>query len=299
MRSLGSTVSLAAGFVSILALPPHSRAPLARTVLITASDYAFAVPQPTLPAGWVTIRMANSGRELHMFATVSVPPGYSASSLLDSLLHDRFHPPLTEWGGPNAVAPDDTGSVSLFLPAGEYIIGCFVESPDGTTHFVKGMMGILHVVAAADTGNRPTRSHLVTLTSYSIGISGVPITQGTQILRVRNDAKERHDLVILKLLPGHSVADALAWFRNPPTGSPAATTIAGTTGIHPGQQVFVKARFTRGTYVLVCWIRTKEDKNKYHFDLGMKRVITVPPTHQETAAKHPTSTQSGRTAINL
>ncbi|MGH9420720.1 MAG: hypothetical protein ACRD3J_12155 [Thermoanaerobaculia bacterium] len=276
MRSLGLTASLAAGFASIVALPPHSPAPLPRTVLITATDYAFAVPQPALPAGWVTIRMANAGRELHMFASASVPPGYTASSLLDSLLHDRFHASLTEWGGPNAVAPGDTGSVSLFLPEGEYVMGCFVESPDGKTHFVKGMMGILHVVAAADTGSPPTSRHLVTLTTYGIAVTGVPIRPGTQMLRVRNDAKEGHDLVVLKVLPGHSVADALAWFRNLPTGRRAATTIAGTTGLHPGEQAFVNMRFTAGTYVLVCWIRTN---GKYHFDLGMNRVITVPPTY--------------------
>ncbi|HEY5022029.1 MAG TPA: hypothetical protein VII30_06025 [Gemmatimonadaceae bacterium] len=276
MRSLGSTASLAAGFVSMVALPSHSPAPSPRTVLITATDYAFSIPQPVLPAGWVTIRMANAGRELHMFATASVPPGYTASSLLDSLLHDRLHAPLTEWGGPNAVAPGDTGSVSLFLPAGEYVMACFVESPDGKTHFVKGMMGILHVVAAADSGSPPTSSHLVTLTTYGIAVTGVTISPGRQMLGVRNDAKERHDLVVLKVLSGHSVADALAWFRNPSTGSRAATTIAGTTGLHPGEQAFVHARFTPGTYVLVCWIRTKE--HKYHFDLGMNRVITVPST---------------------
>jgi len=219
--------------------------------------------------------MVNAGSELHMFATASVPRGYTAATLLDSLLHKRGPATLHEWGGPNAVAPGKTGSVTLFLAPGQYIAGCFVVSADGKTHFAKGMMGAFTVVPSRDTGLAPTSTRLAALSTYHIALSGPPIGRGVQTLRVRNDAAAGHDFVILRVLPGHSVADALRWFSNVGTARPAAVPVVGTTALHKGEQVFVTANFTPGTYVAVCWMQTN---GKFHYDLGMKHVFTVPAT---------------------
>ena len=250
------------------ALPASSH-----TVFITAHDYSFTGLPARLPAGWVNIRMINAGRELHMLATFSVPHGYTVTTLLDSLLHGHFSPNVQEWGGPNAVAPGDTGVVSLFLPAGQYVVGCFVKSADGKTHFMKGMMGSFEVVGAPGAASPLSDEDTVTLSTYRIAMSGVTLRPGIRTFLVRNVAKEPHDAVILKVLPGHSVEDALRWFANVAVGTPAAIPVGGTTALHSGEHNFVNARLTPGTYVLVCWLTTN---NKFHFDLGMKQVFTVP-----------------------
>ena len=243
------------------------------TVFITAHDYSFTGLPAQLPAGWVNFRMINAGRELHMLATFSVPHGYTAATLLDSLLHGHFPPNVQEWGGPNAVAPGDTGVVSLFLPAGQYVAGCFVKSADGKTHFMKGMMGSFEVVGAQGGASPLSYEDTVTLSTYRIAMSGVTLRPGIRTLLVRNAAKERHDVVILKVLSGHSVDDALRWFANVAVGTPAAIPVGGTTALHTGEHAFVNAKLTPGAYVLVCWLTTN---NKFHFDLGMTQVFTVP-----------------------
>ena len=292
MRHLSATLMLVAGVATVAATKNHATAaPVARppvhakraanrapnrTFIVTANDFAYRGLPVHAPAGWLTFRMVNAGRELHMFATASVPRGYTASSLETALLSGKMPSSLgiKEWGGPNAVAPGDTTTVSMFVPAGTYMVACFVASPDGKRHYMKGMMGSFDVVAASDTGAPPASDQRVVLSTYRIAMLGAPPSPGMRTFLVRNTAKETHDLVILKVLPGHTVAQALTWFAKLPPGAPAAVPVGGTTGIHTGDQVLVPAHLTPGQYVLLCWMMTN---HKYHFDLGMQQAFTVSP----------------------
>jgi hypothetical protein len=255
------------------ARPAHATRVVSRTFIVTANDFAYRALPVHAPAGWLTIRMANAGRELHMFATMRIPDGFTAATFEKALLGHHVPGGVTEFGGPNAVAPGDTTSVSMFLPAGEYVVSCFVTSPDGTQHFMKGMMGSFDVVAAADTGAPPRSDARIMLSTYKIAMPGASPKPGRRTFLVRNTAKETHDLVILKVLPGHTVAQALAWFAKPPAGAPAALPVGGTTGIHRGDQVLVPVTLTPGQYVLLCWMTTD---HRYHFDMGMQHAFVVP-----------------------
>ena len=284
MHSLGPAVSLVALVTTALFASPHApqrhagaSTPPGHAVpasfVVTATDYAYSGVPAEVAAGWVTIRMVNNGHELHMLATMNVPHGFTAATLIDSLLHNRHIPDdMREWGGPNAVAPGDTGSVTMYLPPGQYMLGCFVQSADKKTHFSKGMIGVLHVTATSAKVAPPSSTHLVTLSSYAIGTSGPRLRAGVDTLRISNVAKERHDLVALKVAPGHSVADVLAWFTDPPTGATAATAVAGTTALHPGEDAYITGNFTPGTYVLACWMYKD---GKPHAQIGMNHVFTV------------------------
>jgi len=285
MRSVGALIPLMAGITMATVtmhpptVPMPSKTPSApaagRTLTLTANDFAFTGMTARVSAGWVTIRMINAGKEMHMFASASVPRGMTTSAVLDSIMKEHVPKDFKEWGGPNAVAPGDTNTVTLFLPAGSYVVGCFVTSQDGKTHFMKGMMGSFEVVAARDTGVAPVSDRNILLSTYHIAMDGGTLSKGAHVFMVRNTVAQPHDMVILKVLPGHTVAQALKWFGNPPVGAPAAEAIGGTTALHLNERAYVNARFTPGTYVLVCWMKTD---NKTHFQLGMQKVITVPAT---------------------
>lgn len=295
MRYLSATLGLVAAVAGVASTADHAAAALAasrpahtvhtahvartahhavnRTFIVTASDFAYRGLPVHAPAGWLAFRMANTGRELHMFATAAVPHGYTAARLEAALLKGQLPHGITEFGGPNAVAPGDTTTVSMFLPPGEYMVACFVRSPDGKLHFMKGMTGSFDVVAAADPGTPPPSDKRIVLSTYGIAMPGALPKPGMQTFLVRNTAKETHDFVILRVLPGHTVAQALVWFATLPPGEPAAVPVGGTTGIHTGDQVFVPAWLQPGQYVLVCWMTTN---HKYHFEMGMQHAFTVP-----------------------
>jgi hypothetical protein len=256
-------------------VPPAVSRSDARTLLVTAHDYAFTGVPERVPAGWLRVRMVNVGRELHMLGIERVPAGHSAREIVDSLTRGRPAPEGQDWGGPNVVSPGDTATATLFFPPGQYVIACAVESADGKLHLAKGMLATFEVVPAPDSAAPPlSEDARVTLADYRVDLQG-ELRPGTRTLRVRNQATQGHDLEILEVLPGRSRDDALRWFEHPARGTPAARALGGVVAIHPGQDAFVTATLRPGTYLLLCWV--PDAAGRPHFRRGMWRTATVPP----------------------
>jgi hypothetical protein len=256
------------------AAPPATAASATnRTIVFTAHDFAFTGVPQRMPAGWLTLRMVNSGRELHMFGISRVRDGHTVKEVIDSLTHHR-EAPTEEWGGPNAVSSGDTSTAGLFFPPGQYLVGCVIEGADGQLHFMKGMTAGFEVVPASDTASVVGEDALVTLTDYHVAVTGAPLTPGARTVRVRNAATQGHDLEILQLLPGHSVEEALRWFEHPAKEPPTARALGGVVAIHPGQEALVTASFAPGRYLFLCWV--PDATGQPHFRRGMQTVVTIP-----------------------
>jgi len=271
-RASRTPADTAAGAASSL-----TDASTARTVVITAHDYSFTGVPARIHAGWLTLRLVNAGAEVHMLGLARVPYGHSAHAVLDAVAHDRPVPETSDWGGPNAVSPGDTATVTQFFPAGDYVISCSVESADGKMHALHGMLAIMTVTGGSDSASAPAIARgapdaSVTLTDYHVAVQGT-LTAGDRTVHVQNDASRGHDLEILEILPGHSAADALRWFEHPAREAPAARAIGGVVAIHPGQQALVSATFPPGKYLFLCWV--PDDAGRPHFRRGMQQAITV------------------------
>ena len=279
-RSRGHDATRRRAALADASVAPGSRssgASTARTVLITAHDYAFTGVPARIHAGWLTFRLANAGSEVHMLGIARVPYGHSARAVLDAIARDRVEPETTDWGGPNAVSPGDTATVTLFFPAGEYAITCSVESADGKMHALHGMMALMTVTGTPDSSSAaahapPPADASVTLTDYHIAVLGA-LTAGDRTVHVQNGASRGHDLEILEILPGHSAADAMRWFEHPARETPTARAIGGVVAIHPGQQAVVSATFRPGKYLFLCWV--PDSAGRPHFRRGMHQAITV------------------------
>ena len=256
---------------------PSAATTSARTVVITAHDYAFTGVPARIRAGWLTFRLVNAGAEVHMMGISRVAYGHSARAVLEAIAHNHAMPEISDWGGPNAVSPGDTATVTMFYPAGDYAIGCFVESADGKFHALRGMMAIMTVTGTPDSSASPAHAPAqadarVTLTDYHVAVQGA-LAPGDRTVLVQNGASQGHDLEILEVLPGHSVADALRWFEHPADEPPAARAIGGVVAIHPGQQALVSATFRPGRYVFLCWV--PDSAGQPHFRRGMQQSITI------------------------
>jgi hypothetical protein len=255
-----------------------ANASTARTILVTAHDYSFSGVPARIHAGWLTIRLVNAGREVHMLGIGRVPSGHSARAVLDAIAHDRTVPEVSDWGGPNVVSPGDTATVTMFFPAGDYAVICSVESADGKIHALRGMMAIMTVTGASDSSSVPAGALAaradanVTLTDYHVGVQGA-LVAGDRTVRVINGASQGHDLEILQILPGHSAADALRWFEHPAREAATARAIGGVVAMHPGQQAVVSATFHPGNYLFLCWV--PDSAGRPHFRRGMHQAITV------------------------
>jgi hypothetical protein len=269
--------------------PRSSGTSTARTILITAHDYAFTGVPARIHAGWLTFRLVNAGSEVHMLGIARVPYGHSARAVLEAIARDRVEPETTAWGGPNAVSPGDTATVTLFFPAGEYAITCSVESADGKRHALHGMMALMTVTGTPDSSSTaaahaPAPADVnVTLTDYHVGVRGA-LSAGDRTVHVQNGASRGHDLEILEILPGHSAADAMRWFEHPARETPTARAIGGVVAIHPGQEAVVSATFRPGNYLFLCWV--PDSAGRPHFRRGMHQAITVATARSRTDEQH-------------
>ncbi len=139
--------------------PPQGSAPPistgVRDYTIGANDYAYTRPSASRTRGWLTLRLVNTGNEQHMLGVVPVPVGLYRRHFYrfgHTPSHTCEREELARCGCRESARHWYSHRV---FPPGEYVVSCFVKSPDGTYHVVKGMAGSFDVVAYSDTGVTP------------------------------------------------------------------------------------------------------------------------------------------------
>ena len=249
--------------------------PLAHVVTIGATDYAFGAPD-TIVAGLITFRMINQGREPHQ-AVVAGSPERTFAELEAALLREG---PIPEWltfpGGPGNVVAGDSSIITANVTPGNYLILCFIPSPDGNPHVMKGMYRRLVVTPApqsAPVAVEPNADVTVQLSDYAFALSA-PLTAGTHVIRVENDGPQLHELTIERLAPGKSAADFQQWVAGGMKGPPPVEPAGGFAGPSNGKVGWLTITLKPGNYLLNCYVPDFKD-GEPHFVHGMVQQITV------------------------
>src|SRR5436190_14704445 len=117
-------LALASAACAVACGRPAPRAARPSLVTITATDYAFGVPD-TIPAGLTTFRLVNQGKELHHASFVRLGDGKTMADFQAGLAAAmKNHTAFPAWmgfaGGPNTVAPGDTATTVQTLEPGSY-----------------------------------------------------------------------------------------------------------------------------------------------------------------------------------
>jgi uncharacterized cupredoxin-like copper-binding protein len=245
-----------------------------RAVTVTANDYSFSAPD-TIPAGLTEIRLLNRGKEMHHVFLLRLDGGKTMDDLFGAMKADG---PLPAWarevGGPNTPGPGGESSAILRLAAGRYAMICVIPSSDGKPHVMKGMAKEVIVTPA---GSNTTNANLrigatMTLLDYAFKFSQ-PLQAGRQTIRVRNDAAQGHEVVVVRLQPGKTPADMLAWMEKM-EGPPPGTPIGGVTPVAQGEENLLELTLTPGEYGLICFVPDAKD-GKPHFAHGMVSTFKV------------------------
>jgi hypothetical protein len=220
-----------------------------------ATDYAFKGPDQ-LTAGWKTITLVNHGEDLHQIQFIKLPEGKTAADFRAEMAADPTR--LPRWSqrrsGPNSVVPGEQALAIVQLEPGEYVLLCGIPDKLGIPHVAHGMLKPLHVAAAPPRSTEtPPAVQAITLADFSFELSQ-PIKAGPQTIRVVNKGSQAHEVVVVKLAPGASVADFLDAFRPGVAFSPAGKPIGGLVGLDPGREGFFRAEFSPGRYGLICFL---------------------------------------------
>ena len=245
------------------------------TVMFVAHDYGFRGPD-RLPAGLTTVRIVNTGRDLHHIQFLKLLQGKSAADFRAAIAANPNQ--LPAWvqyaGGPNAHLPGSVASATFNLTEGDYVVMCWIPDKNGVPHVALGMQKALFVRGGKPTKvSLPKASLTIKQVDYQFSFSG-RVEAGLQTIEVVNHGTQPHELVVVKLADGATVKDVIASFAPGASGPPPGELVSGITGIEKGERVYFTGEFERGRYGLICFVPDAAT-GRPHFLLGMTTEFTV------------------------
>lgn len=252
----------------------------ATLVTFTATEYKFQGPD-TLAAGLTTLRLVNQGKELHHASLFKLAEGKTLTDFqaaMADVMSGKAPPPawVSYAGGPNAIDPGDSSTMTEVLDPGHYLVLCMIPGEDGQPHVMKGMLHPLVVMgtAPAPAPALPAADVTVKLSDYDF-VFDKPLTAGAHVVRVDNTGPQAHEIVVAELAPGKTAADFVKWETGGEKGPlPANRWLGGVAGIDSGKSATFTVTLKPGNYLVICFWPDAKD-GKPHLVHGMIKQITV------------------------
>jgi hypothetical protein len=256
-------VALAIVVPSVLAMGT-SGADAADTNALTvkASEYTYKVSGKP-KAGWVKIDFDNAGVEDHMLSIVELKKGVTVAQLKqaanshdDSAFQKIAAPGASEngpSGTPDILGPKQQTATISELPAGHYGMLCFVPAPDGTPHFMKGMINTFDVRKGKSKLEAPTTARDATLTDSSITFDAENVGRNLTV-KITNDGQNVHGFTLVKVDEGHTLDEVRSYFnalfsgQGSSAATPPGVIAGGISGIDPGKTAYLEQTLTPGHY---------------------------------------------------
>ncbi|MGD9890558.1 MAG: hypothetical protein AB7N70_13445 [Dehalococcoidia bacterium] len=241
-------------------------------VTVVARDYAFEMPEE-VPAGRVRLTLRNEGPEPHHAQPARLKDGVTLEQFTAQLQQgpEAALPLLSFPGGPGPVASGTSQDVTLDLVEGQYVMLCFVESPDGAPHLAKGMMQPFRVTGTGIGDDDPRADDEVTLRDF--GFTLPESMAGDATLKVINAGPQVHEMGVVKPAEGTTVRDVLDYFHEP-QGPPPFAPAGGMQALDPNASGWLHLDLEPGAYMAICLI-PDPGSGRPHADLGMIQEFTV------------------------
>jgi len=267
---------LAAGALDAQRGSPVSDRLPGRVVDVAAGEFFFQSPD-SIPAGLTTFRLRQIGlvhhrvlaggaaldsltvdrgdqtRGFHMLWLVRLDEGRTMSDFYRAMQDHTPTPWAKQLGGPSFVMPPRTTNATLVLEPGRYVLACFVGSAreDRTRyHLLNGMFRELTVKPSkAPTARVPAPDVIARVSAAGAVHFSTPLTAGRHVIRVENAGAKGYEFQIRRVLPGRSMAEALAWRpRDLPTTPIPYESWGGLSDVPAGGALITTMTFEPGDY---------------------------------------------------
>lgn len=240
-------------------------------VRVSVRSGAVAAPD-TIAPGWQRVRVDEdgAGHILVVFRLEGHTTDATVRAFLTALDTTSNTPkPGVALGGPEI---GDTGVVVIRFSPGRYVLACVSKGDDGHRHAVGGESKGVVVRAGAASRARaaaPTATQRVRMVDFAY-VGPERWRAGEHMLHVVNDGKQDHQVRIIRLKPGTTLA---VWMRAERRGR-LATPVAGVARMGPKMSAYLPVTLSPGEYVLNCLV-SDPATGKMHIELGMVRSIIV------------------------
>jgi hypothetical protein len=176
-------------------------------------------------------------------------------------------------GGPGPVETGGEQRVTVELQPGPHLLADFLAGADGVPHIAKGMLTPIEVVESeAAVAQAPAVDGEVTLVNFSFTLPQ-EIRAGEQTWKITDKGTQPHELSLVKLAEGKTMADVQQWMHQP-AGAPPFVNAGGMQAIDAGETAYLHLNLTPGSYVAVCHLPDPASGQE-HAALGMVMPFTV------------------------
>jgi uncharacterized cupredoxin-like copper-binding protein len=254
------------------AVGEHAGHAMPNVVTVVANDFTFQAPTE-IPAGLTTFVLKGAGQQIHHATIAKLEDGKTVADLMASF---KTPGPPPSWvsfvGGPNVPNPGAEANATVDLAPGNYVLICFVDTPDKVPHFAKGMVHAFTVTPSTTHAMAPSATMNLELVDYAFNFDK-PLSAGRQTIKVTNPAPQNHEIQIVKMAPGKTPADLQQWIQTM-KGPPPGDAIGGVASMKPGTTNYFDVELTPGEYVALCFVPDHKD-GKPHYVHGMVKAFTV------------------------
>lgn len=245
-------------------------------VEVRASEFSFQAPD-TIPAGLTTFELRQTGmihrrmmaggaardsgaldqgddtRGFHMMWLVQLDSGKTVADFYAAVQAGTSGSVGRMLGGPGFALPPRTSNATIVLQPGNYVMVCHVGSAraDRTRyHALKGMFRALTVVRAPQmVMATPSADVVATIAPDGRMTFSAPIVEGRVRIRIENADASGHEVQVRRILPGRTVAEAMAWrLADSPTTPRPFEPWAGVSHVPAGGSLMTTIDFEAGNY---------------------------------------------------
>lgn len=252
---------------------------------VTAKDFVFAV-EDSIPSGWSTFKMKNNGMMEHFFFLTKLPDtivfddyvngvGAAFGKSWIAYKHGEvdkagaygilganlpvWYPNAVAMGGIGMISGGQTGTTTLKLVPGNYVMECYIKTENGQFHSELGMINPITVTEEITTMEAPEANAEINLSNEALEVKGTLRTGENRIAVKFNEHPEiglGNDIHLIKVTDSTKMEDVTQWMDWLEIGgltSPGpATFLGGTHEMPVGYTAYFSCDLEPGTYAFVA-----------------------------------------------
>lgn len=250
---------------------PEAPPPEPAELTVRMEDYSFIAPD-TIAPGVTKIRIVDEGKVPHHAILARLDSGKTMVDLEAAVKAGTEQPAwLRIVGGGGAILPGADNVTYSDLTPGNYVLLCFLQdNPKAPPHLALGMIKPLVVAGERSLAVMPAADAELKLVDYGFEVPA--LAAGQHILRLVNEGKESHEIVVIRMPDGMSLDGFLKEVAagNTEVGPP----LGGNGAVEAGGSNLWSVNFAPGHYALLCFVPSPGDKVP-HVMKGMSKELVI------------------------